>query len=83
MQVIKRSRTVEVRPPLKNMNAHELKQEIKFLRHRLGYWRDKAEELAYQVQEGVADPTVVKEAITEINKSLERFLEAVNYRNQR
>ena len=83
MKHIKRSRTVSVRPELKKMNGHELKQEIKFLRHRLGFWRDKAEEIAYLVQEGREEPKAIEDAIEEVIKSLQRFCEAVEYRNQR
>lgn len=83
MHSIKRSRKVSARPELKTMNGHELKQELKFLRHRLGFWRDKAEEIAYKVQEGTEEPKAIEEAIEEVIKSLQRFCEAVEYRNQR
>jgi len=68
---------VSERHPISAMNKADLRQEVKFLRHRLGYWRDKAEEIAYLVQEGREEPKEIEHAINEMTDTLHRFVAAV------
>lgn len=75
--------TVTARPELISMNSAVLNLEIRFLRQRLGYWRDKAEDLAYQVELGHEDPEAVTAALAEISATVRRFVDAVQIRNNR
>ncbi len=79
----KRSPKAQAPRPHCALNNYELRVNIKYLRQRLGYWRDKSESLAYQVELGQEPPIAVHAAITETMETLRQFLAAIAERDIR
>ena len=71
------------RPTIPELNNHELKIEIKYLRHRLSHWTEKICQLAFKVDLGSEDMDAVSKAISEQQETLERFLNTCAERDRR
>lgn len=71
------------RAELEALNNYELHQHIKYLRQRLGWLRDKCEDLAYELERDEIDLQDVYHCILEMNDTLHLFLDAVTERKKR
>lgn len=70
-------------PDFTDLDTRNLKSTIKFYRHRMGYWRDRAETICAEVEAGRLDAAVCRAAMKECLRTMQLFIAAVEERDRR